>query len=117
MIEEVIPAIKAIMPRPPGQTIFVQHVGSKPHTGKGSMEAIQDAAKDDITRANPPDVNPNDLGFSHSIQQLKEDVELTNGEELVEAIIEAPNVYPLEDTSTSLVELFCSLWRSHGVQG
>ncbi|CAM9422146.1 unnamed protein product [Discosporangium mesarthrocarpum] len=48
MIEEVIPAIKARMPRPPGHTIFVQQDGAKPHTGKGVMEAIQDASGDNI---------------------------------------------------------------------
>ncbi|CAN0295696.1 unnamed protein product, partial [Discosporangium mesarthrocarpum] len=32
MIDQVIPAIKARMPRPPGHTIFVQQ-DAKPHTG------------------------------------------------------------------------------------
>ncbi|CAN0389329.1 unnamed protein product [Discosporangium mesarthrocarpum] len=35
MIDKVIPAIKARMPRPPGHTIFVQQDGAKPHTGVG----------------------------------------------------------------------------------
>ncbi|CAN0011252.1 unnamed protein product [Discosporangium mesarthrocarpum] len=41
MIDEVIPAIKAKMPRPPGHTIFVQQAGAKPRVKKGVMEAIQ----------------------------------------------------------------------------
>ncbi|CAN0360891.1 unnamed protein product, partial [Discosporangium mesarthrocarpum] len=35
MINKVIPAIKARMPRPPGHTIFVQPDGAKPHTEEG----------------------------------------------------------------------------------
>ncbi|CAM9466531.1 unnamed protein product [Discosporangium mesarthrocarpum] len=36
MVDKVIPAIKARMPRPPGHTIFVQQDGAKSHTGRGS---------------------------------------------------------------------------------
>ncbi|CAN0437517.1 unnamed protein product [Discosporangium mesarthrocarpum] len=36
MIDKVIAAIRARMPRPPGHTIFVQQEGAKPHTGGGS---------------------------------------------------------------------------------
>ncbi|CAM9105579.1 unnamed protein product [Discosporangium mesarthrocarpum] len=76
MIDKVIPAIKARMPRPPGHTIFVQQGGAKPHTWGGVMEAIQAKAGDSIILethpANLPDLNVNDLGFFHSIQQLKE---------------------------------------------
>ncbi|CAM9580406.1 unnamed protein product [Discosporangium mesarthrocarpum] len=71
MIDKVIPAIKARMPRPPGHTIFVQHDGAKSHTGGGDMEAIQAKAGDSIILetqpANSPDLNVNDLGFFHSI--------------------------------------------------
>ncbi|CAN0491718.1 unnamed protein product [Discosporangium mesarthrocarpum] len=78
MINEVIPAIKAKMPRPPGHTIFVQQDSAKPHTEKGIMEAIQAEARNSIIletqSSNSPDLNMNDLGFFHSIQQLKEDV-------------------------------------------
>ncbi|CAM9585423.1 unnamed protein product, partial [Discosporangium mesarthrocarpum] len=88
MIKEVIPAIKARMPRPLGHTIFVKQDGAKPHTGKGVMEGIQHAG-DDITLetqpANLPELNVNDHDFSHSNQPLKEGVGVTNGEELVEA--------------------------------
>ncbi|CAN0479805.1 unnamed protein product [Discosporangium mesarthrocarpum] len=48
MIDEVIPAIKARMPTPPGHTIFVQQDSAKPHTGRGAMEAIQAKAGDGI---------------------------------------------------------------------
>ncbi|CAM9585000.1 unnamed protein product, partial [Discosporangium mesarthrocarpum] len=54
------------------------------------MEGIRDAAGVDIT----PDLDANDFGFSHSIQQLKEDVGVTNGEEVVEATMETFDVYP-----------------------
>ncbi|CAM9495627.1 unnamed protein product [Discosporangium mesarthrocarpum] len=48
MITEAMPAIKARMPRRPGHTIFVQQDGAKPHTRKGAMETIRDAAGDGI---------------------------------------------------------------------
>ncbi|CAM9452937.1 unnamed protein product [Discosporangium mesarthrocarpum] len=90
MIDKVIPAIKARMPRPPGHTIFVQQNGAKPHTAGGVMEAIQAKAGDSIIQkkkkkqpANSPDLNVNDLGFFHSIQQLKEDVGVSSPEDLV----------------------------------
>ncbi|CAM9379323.1 unnamed protein product [Discosporangium mesarthrocarpum] len=35
MIDKVIPAIKARMPRPLGHTILVHQDGAKPHTGGG----------------------------------------------------------------------------------
>ncbi|CAM9203723.1 unnamed protein product [Discosporangium mesarthrocarpum] len=97
MIEEAIPAIKARTPRPPGHTIFVLQDGAKPQMGKGGMEAIQDAVGDiklETQPANFPDLNDDDLGFSHSIQQLQEDAGVTNGEKLVEATMEAFDVYP-----------------------
>ncbi|CAN0456032.1 unnamed protein product [Discosporangium mesarthrocarpum] len=98
MIDKVIPAIKARMPRPPGHMIFVQQDGAKPHTGGGVMEAIQAKARDSIILetqpANSPDLNVNDLGFFHSIQQLREDVGVSSPENLVEATMEAFDVYP-----------------------
>ncbi|CAM9450056.1 unnamed protein product [Discosporangium mesarthrocarpum] len=89
MFDKVIPAIKARMPRPPGHTIFVQQDGAKPHTGGVVMVAIQAKAGDSIILetqpANSPDLNLNDLGFFHSIQQLKGDVGMSSPEDLVEA--------------------------------
>ncbi|CAM9514011.1 unnamed protein product [Discosporangium mesarthrocarpum] len=41
MIDKLIPAIKARMPRPPGHTIFVQKDGAKPHTGGGSWRQFR----------------------------------------------------------------------------
>ncbi|CAN0468503.1 unnamed protein product, partial [Discosporangium mesarthrocarpum] len=93
MFDKVIPAIKARMPRPPGHTIFVQQDGAKPHTGGGAMEAIQARAWDIIILetqpANSPDlnVNVNDLGFFHYIQQLKEDVGVSSPEDLGEVTL------------------------------
>ncbi|CAN0433015.1 unnamed protein product [Discosporangium mesarthrocarpum] len=57
------------------------------------MEAIQAKAGYSIILetqpANSPDLNANDLGFFHSIQQLKEDVGVSSPEDLEEAIMEA----------------------------
>ncbi|CAM9459963.1 unnamed protein product [Discosporangium mesarthrocarpum] len=86
------------MPRPPGHTILQQD-GAKPHTGKGVMDAIQDSAGDitlETQPANSPDLSTNDLDFSHSIEQLKEDVGVTNSKDLVEPPMEAFDVYPRE---------------------
>ncbi|CAN0513082.1 unnamed protein product, partial [Discosporangium mesarthrocarpum] len=100
MIDKVIPAIKARMPRPPGHTVFVQQDGAKPHTGGRVMEAIQAKTGDSIILetqpANSPDLNVSDPGFFHSIQQLKEDVGVSSPEDLVEATMEAFDVYPRE---------------------
>ncbi|CAM9841295.1 unnamed protein product [Discosporangium mesarthrocarpum] len=100
MNEEVIPVINSRMPRLPGRTIFVQQGGAEQQYGKGVMEAIQGAAGDDIIlKTQPPNtlnLEVNDLGFFHSIQQLKEDVGVTNGEGLVEANAETFDIYPLE---------------------
>ncbi|CAN0466107.1 unnamed protein product, partial [Discosporangium mesarthrocarpum] len=98
MIDEVIPAIKAKVPSPSGHTIFVQEDGAKPHTNKGVMEALQAQAGNSIILetqpSNSPDLNVNDLGFFHSIQQLKEDVGVTTAEGLVEPTLEAFDIYP-----------------------
>ncbi|CAN0006878.1 unnamed protein product, partial [Discosporangium mesarthrocarpum] len=80
LVIKVIPAIKARMPRPPGHTMFAQHNGAKLH-----MEHHTEKKQP----TNSPDLNVNDLGFSHSIQQPKEDVGVTSGKELVEATTEA----------------------------
>ncbi|CAM9517083.1 unnamed protein product [Discosporangium mesarthrocarpum] len=93
MTEEVIPALKVRMPRPPGHASSVQEDGAKLHSGKGVMEAIQDAAGEDIILesqpANSPDFNVNDHGFSRSIQQLKEDVGVTSifGDDIVVVVV------------------------------
>ncbi|CAN0238879.1 unnamed protein product [Discosporangium mesarthrocarpum] len=69
MIDKVIPAIKARMPRPPGHTNFVQQDGATPHTGGGGLEAIQAKAGYSIILetqpGNSPDLSVNDLGFFH----------------------------------------------------
>ncbi|CAM9988039.1 unnamed protein product [Discosporangium mesarthrocarpum] len=71
MVDEVIAAIKAKMPRPPGHTIFVEQDGAKPHTKKGVMETIQaEAGKSIILKTQPFNshlLNVNDLGFFHFI--------------------------------------------------
>ncbi|CAN0296472.1 unnamed protein product, partial [Discosporangium mesarthrocarpum] len=87
MIDKVIPAIKARMPHD------LRAAGwCKSRTRGGVMEAIQAKAGDSIMLetqpANTPDLNVNDLGFFHSIQQLKEDVGVFSFEDLVEATME-----------------------------
>ncbi|CAN0089768.1 unnamed protein product, partial [Discosporangium mesarthrocarpum] len=121
MTDKVIPAIKARMPRPPDHTIFVQQDGAKPHTGGGVMEAIRAKAGDSIILetqpSNSPDLNVNDLGFFHSIQQLKEDVGVSSPEDLVEARREALDVYPRETLERVSQSPFAVLGEVVGSKG
>ncbi|CAN0260843.1 unnamed protein product, partial [Discosporangium mesarthrocarpum] len=125
MIEEAIPAIKARMRTPLGHMNFVQQDGAKAHMAKGVMEETQDAAGDDVIPeaqpANSPDLKVNDLGFFQSIQQLKEDVRVTNGGELVEATMEATmeafDVYPLETLERVWQSLFSVYGEVLGCKG
>ncbi|CAM9881887.1 unnamed protein product, partial [Discosporangium mesarthrocarpum] len=100
MIDMVIPTIKAKMSRLPVHTIFVQQDGAKPHTKKEVVEAIQTEAGNSIILETEPshslDLNVNDLDFFHSIQQLEEDVGGTTAGGLVEATLEAFDIYPWE---------------------
>ncbi|CAM9261350.1 unnamed protein product, partial [Discosporangium mesarthrocarpum] len=120
MIDKVIAAIKARMPRPPGHAIFVQQDGAKPHTGRGIMEAIQAKAGDSVILeaqpANSPDLNVNDLCFFYSIQQLKEDVGVSSPEELV-ATMEAFDVYRRETLERVWQGLFVVLREVLGSKG
>ncbi|CAN0224408.1 unnamed protein product [Discosporangium mesarthrocarpum] len=85
------------------------------------MEAIQAKAGDSIILetqpANSPDLNVNDLGFFHSIQQLKEDVGVSAPEDLVEAIMEALNVCPWETLERVWQSLFAVLGEVLGSKG
>ncbi|CAM9463790.1 unnamed protein product [Discosporangium mesarthrocarpum] len=121
MIKEVIPAIKACMPRMEGHTIFVQQDGAKPHTKVGIMGATEEAAGADIVieaqPANSPDLSVNDLKFFHSIQQLKEEVGVTNTQELVEATTEAFDVYPRETLKRVWQSLFAVCGEVLGSKG
>ncbi|CAM9969136.1 unnamed protein product, partial [Discosporangium mesarthrocarpum] len=89
--------------------------------GGGVMEAIQAKAGDSIILetqpANSPDLNVNDLGFFHSNQQLKEDVGVSSPEDLVEATIEALNVYPRETLERVWQSLFAVLGEVLGSKG
>ncbi|CAM9611762.1 unnamed protein product [Discosporangium mesarthrocarpum] len=121
MIDKVIPAIKARMPRPPGHTIFVQQDGAKPHTGGGVVEASQAKAGNGVILetqpANSTDLNVNDLGFFHSIQQLKEDVGVSSPEDLVETTMEAFDIYPRETLERVWQSLFAVLGEVLGSKG
>ncbi|CAM9494110.1 unnamed protein product [Discosporangium mesarthrocarpum] len=121
MIDKVIPAIKARTPRPPRHTIFVQQDGAKPHTGGGVMEAIQAKTEGSIILetqpANSPELNVNDLGFFHSIQELKEDVGVSSPEDLVEATMEAFDGYPRETLERIWQSLFAVLGEVLGSKG
>ncbi|CAM9381288.1 unnamed protein product, partial [Discosporangium mesarthrocarpum] len=120
MIAEIIPAIKAKMPRPPGHTIFVQQDGAKPHTKKGVMEASSRGWEQHHTRDPAfqlPRPHVNDVGFFQSIQQLKEDVGVTTAEGLVEATFEAFDIYPretLECVWHSLFAVYMEILESKG---
>ncbi|CAM9402423.1 unnamed protein product [Discosporangium mesarthrocarpum] len=96
MIEAFIPAVKACMPRPEGHTIFVQQDGERhtPRWGSWRQSRRRWGVMLSEKPSEPTDLNVNDLGFFHSIQQLKEYVGMTNTQELVEATAEAFNVYP-----------------------
>ncbi|CAM9453505.1 unnamed protein product, partial [Discosporangium mesarthrocarpum] len=121
MIDKIIPAIKARMPGPPGHTIFVQQDGPKPHTGGGSWRQFRQKAGDSIILetqpANSPDLNVNDLGFFHAIQQLKEAVGVSSPEDLVEAAMEAFDVYPRETLERVWQSLFAVLGEVLGSMG
>ncbi|CAN0440555.1 unnamed protein product, partial [Discosporangium mesarthrocarpum] len=67
--------------------------------------------------ANSPDLNVNDLGFFHSIQQVKEDVGVSSPEDLVEAKREAFDVYPRETLERFWQSLFGVLAEVLGSKG
>ncbi|CAN0236203.1 unnamed protein product, partial [Discosporangium mesarthrocarpum] len=67
--------------------------------------------------ANSPDLNVNDLGFFHSIQQLKEDVGVSSPEDLEEATMEAFDVYPRETLERVWQSLFAVLGEVLGSKG
>ncbi|CAM9831042.1 unnamed protein product [Choristocarpus tenellus] len=123
MIEDVIPAIKAHIPRPEGHTIFLQQDIAKSNTNRNRRitKVIKEAAGDDIViethPTNSPDLNVNDLGFFHSIQQLREDMRVTNTEELVEATMEVFNMYPRETPECVWQSLFASYEEVLGFKG
>ncbi|CAM9883705.1 unnamed protein product, partial [Discosporangium mesarthrocarpum] len=67
--------------------------------------------------ANSANLNVNDLGFFHSIQQLKEDVEMSCPEDLVETTTEAFEVYPRETLERVWQSLFAVLGEVLGSKG
>ncbi|CAN0492719.1 unnamed protein product, partial [Discosporangium mesarthrocarpum] len=89
--------------------------------GGGVMEAIQAKSGDSIILetlpANSPDLNVKDLGFFHSIQQLKEDVGVSSPDDLVEATMEAFDVYPRETLERVWQSLFAVLGEVLGSKG
>ncbi|CAN0067793.1 unnamed protein product, partial [Discosporangium mesarthrocarpum] len=89
--------------------------------GGGVMEAIQAKAGNciilEIQPVNLPDLNVNDLGFFHSIQQLKEDVGVSSPEDLVEVTMEAFDVYPQETLERVWQSLFAVLGEALGSKG
>ncbi|CAN0366189.1 unnamed protein product [Discosporangium mesarthrocarpum] len=85
------------------------------------MEATQAKVGDSIVLEtqpdNSPDLNVNDLGFFHSIQQLKEDAGVSSPEDLVEATMEAFDVYPRETLKRVWQSLFAVLGEVLGSKG
>ncbi|CAM9834779.1 unnamed protein product, partial [Discosporangium mesarthrocarpum] len=90
-------------------------------TGGGVMEEIQAKAGDSIILktppANSPDLNVNDLGLFHSIQQLKEDVGVSFPEDLVEATMETFDIYPRKTIERIWQSLFAVLGEVLGSKG
>ncbi|CAM9486327.1 unnamed protein product [Discosporangium mesarthrocarpum] len=78
MIKEVIPAAKARMPLCQATRSSRITVVQSRTWGRGRITLKTQPAKS-------PDLNVNDLGFFHSIHQLRGCLGVTNGEELVEA--------------------------------
>ncbi|CAM9406467.1 unnamed protein product [Discosporangium mesarthrocarpum] len=89
--------------------------------GGGVMEAIQAKAGDSIILeaqpANSPDLSVNDLGLFHCIQQVKEGVGVSSPEDLVEATMEAFDVYPQETLERVWQNLFAVLGKVLGSKG
>ncbi|CAM9630960.1 unnamed protein product, partial [Discosporangium mesarthrocarpum] len=109
MIDKVVPAIKARMPRPPGHTHDLR--------AAGWCKAAGDSIILETQPANSPDLNVNDFGFFHSIQELKEDVGVSSPEVLVEATMEAFNFYPRETLERVWQSLFAVLGEVLGSKG
>ncbi|CAM9929166.1 unnamed protein product, partial [Choristocarpus tenellus] len=121
VIENVIPAMKARIPRSEGHTIFVQQDRAKPHNKGGSWRrsrrwwvTILSYRPSEPTQ---PDLNINDLGFFHSIQKLKEDMGVTNPEELVKVTVEVFDVYPWRHLSTCVRASFVGYGELLGSKG
>ncbi|CAN0054778.1 unnamed protein product, partial [Choristocarpus tenellus] len=96
MVEDISPTIKVRIPSLEGHTVFMQQDGAKSHFKGGNTEEIKDDIAIETQPANSPDLYVNDLGFFCSIEQLKEDMNVISTEELVEATMEAFDVYPRE---------------------
>ncbi|CAM9413288.1 unnamed protein product, partial [Choristocarpus tenellus] len=120
-MEDVVMAVKACMPRPEGHTIFMQQDWAKPYTKVGIMEAIKEVAGGDIVIETQPvnslDLHINELRLFYSIQQLEEDVGVTNTEELVEVFRELFNVYPWETLERVWQSLFAVYGEVLGSKG
>ncbi|CAM9471641.1 unnamed protein product [Discosporangium mesarthrocarpum] len=78
-------------------TIFVQHDSALSHTKGRIAEAIEESVGGYIAvetqPPNSPDLDVLDLSFVHSIQRLKDDVGVGTDGELVEATMEALDVF------------------------
>ncbi|CAN0217445.1 unnamed protein product [Discosporangium mesarthrocarpum] len=101
-----------------GTRCFVRQNSAKSHAGRGVTEAILGVDRDttmETKPANPSDLNVNDVSFSNYVQQLEEDVGVTNWREADGGHHEGLRCLPPGDTGTSPAEPFCSVWRSRGV--
>ncbi|CAM9619702.1 unnamed protein product, partial [Discosporangium mesarthrocarpum] len=82
------------------------------------MEAIQAKAGDSIILetqpANSPDLNVNDLGFFHPIQQVNEDVGVSSPEDMEQWI---SDVYPQETLERVWRNLFAVVGEVLGSMG
>ncbi|CAN0234529.1 unnamed protein product, partial [Discosporangium mesarthrocarpum] len=82
------------------RTIFVQQDDPLSHTKGGVVEAIEESGGSYIAvQTQPPNsygLNLLDLSFFHPIQRLRDDAGVGTAGELVEATMEAFDVYPRE---------------------
>ncbi|CAN0188374.1 unnamed protein product [Discosporangium mesarthrocarpum] len=109
MIKQVIPAIKARMPEASTHTIWIQLDAAKTHARNGVIAASWGKLIPETQPPNSPDLNVLDLGFFHSIQQLRDNFGVTNVGDLVEATIEALITTPGRPWNGSGTA-FCCLW-------
>ncbi|CAM9305676.1 unnamed protein product, partial [Discosporangium mesarthrocarpum] len=92
------------------------HLREQHHTGDRAFQHSQEEHHPkDRAFQHPPSVN--DLGFFHSIQQLKEDGEVTTAEGLVEAKLKAFNIYPQETLECVWYSLFTVYGENMGSTG
>lgn len=116
----VLSAVKQKMPWLKQSGIKIQHDGASPHTGKGTVAVLNDAAKEggwnikiNTQPAQSPDLNILDLGFFHSLQSRVAHVKhkAKNIDELITNVTAEYNNYD-RDTLDHIWAHQIDCWRS-----